>query len=167
MERGSFRGDEVVVDGLPSGEKGDLGTGAGGGEDLQSALGLLLGDVLAVVDGDELGVLLGLGLGQALEQSGEIPIGAEELVFGQGQVVPLLDIEAVKVGVPGGVGDLGGVDWVMASVLSSWMASGSKESMAETPWGMVLVGRTTTVLPWARGMHCSAAMMMFLLLGRT
>ena len=35
------------------------------------------------------------------------------------------------------------------------------------PWGIVLVGSTTTCLPSTRRTHCSAAMMMFLLLGRT
>ena len=45
-------------------------------------------------------------------------------------------------------------------------ASGSKLSIAVMPWGMVRVESTTIVrsaMPWA----CSAAIMMFLLLGST
>ena len=142
------------------------------GKELQGLLGLLLSDVLAVEDVDELGVLLGLGLRQTAQQLLQLPVGAEELVLRQGQIVAPLDGKAVEVGVPGGVGDLGGVyagRWPRSwrRVLSSSSASGSITIRAEMPWGTVLVGSTTTCLPSARRTHCSAAMMMFLLLGRT
>ena len=39
-------------------------------------------------------------------------------------------------------------------------------SMALMPWGTVLVGMTTTFFS-VRGMHCSAAIWMFLLFGNT
>ena len=55
----------------------------------------------------------------------------------------------------------------MAWVLSSSWASKSTASMAEMPWGTVLLGRTTTLLSSHSRTHCSAAMMMFLLLGST
>ena len=74
---GSLRGDHIVIDRLTPGQQSDLGAGAGGGEDLQSGLGLGLADVLAVEDGDELGLLLGLRPGQALEQGGQVLVGAE------------------------------------------------------------------------------------------
>ena len=96
MERGSFRGDEIIVHRLSAGEEGDLGIGAGGGENIQCALCLFLRDVLAIVNGNELGVLLGVGLGQTLQEGGEVLIGAEELVLAQGQVIPLLDVKPSK-----------------------------------------------------------------------
>ena len=45
-------------------------------------------------------------------------------------------------------------------------SSGSTFIMAEMPWGTVAVGTTTTSFS-DRPTHCWAAMMMFLLLGRT
>lgn len=54
----------------------------------------------------------------------------------------------------------------MAATLSSSSIDGSKFSMAVMPCGTVLLGMTTTCLS-DRGAACSAAMMMFLLLGRT
>ena len=62
----SFRGDHIVVHRLPAGQQGDLGVGALLLEDGQSLVGLLLADILAVEDADELGVLLAVRLGQPL-----------------------------------------------------------------------------------------------------
>ena len=54
----------------------------------------------------------------------------------------------------------------MPSVISSSVAVSSRESSAVMPCGTVLVGMTTTRFS-VSGMHCSAAMMMFLLFGNT
>ena len=54
----------LIVDRLSAGEQGDLGVGTLGGEDLQGGLGLAFGHILAVIDGDELGLLLRRILGQ-------------------------------------------------------------------------------------------------------
>ena len=91
-----FGGNHIVVHRLAAREKSDLGAGAGGGENLFCLLGLLLGDILPVKDGDEFGALMGLRLGQPLQDRGQVPVGAKELVFLQSQIVPLVDGEAVK-----------------------------------------------------------------------
>ena len=49
-----FDGDQVVVDGLSAGDDGHLGIRAGLCEHLLRRLGLFLGDVLAIKQGDEL-----------------------------------------------------------------------------------------------------------------
>ena len=54
----------------------------------------------------------------------------------------------------------------MVATICSSPSSGLKFSRADTPWGTVLVGMTMTFFS-VRGMHCSAAMVMFLLLGNT
>ena len=62
-----FNGDDVVVHGLPAGERRYLRIGAGGSEQLRGAVGVLLRHALAGVDGDELGVLIHSHLRQFLQ----------------------------------------------------------------------------------------------------
>ena len=54
----------------------------------------------------------------------------------------------------------------MASAASAGEAAGSRASMAEMPWGTVVLGTTITSRS-VRPTHCWAAMMIFLLLGST
>ena len=63
----SLHGDDIVVDGLAAGEDGELGVGAGGLEDGAGLGSLLLGDILAIVEGEEAGV----GLGGVLREGAE------------------------------------------------------------------------------------------------
>ena len=101
-----LRRDHIVVHGLAAGEEADLRVGAGGGKDGLGLLPLLLGDILAIEDRDELRALVGVRPGQPVQQGIQVLVGAEELVLLQGQIVPLVDGKAVEVGVPGGIGDL-------------------------------------------------------------
>ena len=55
----------------------------------------------------------------------------------------------------------------IAAVFSPSSPSGFMAIIAEIPWGTVLAGSTMTFLFGTRSTHCCAAMMMFLLLGRT
>ena len=90
LHTGLFGGNHIVVHGLAAGEQGDLGVGAALGKEGQRLLGVLFGHVLAVEDVDKLGTLLGVGLGQTAQQLIQLPVGAEELVLGESQVVPRL-----------------------------------------------------------------------------
>ena len=76
-----FGRDEVVIHRLTAAEEVDLRIGAGGLEDLQRLGGVFFGHVLAVENADELGVLLGLGVGQTVQQSGQILVGALSICF--------------------------------------------------------------------------------------
>ena len=71
-------------------------------------MGGVLSDVLTIIEGDEGGVLPFLR--QLFQQSVQLGVGAEQLAFLQGQIVALMDLKAVEIRVPGGVGDLRGGD---------------------------------------------------------
>ena len=80
---GLFHGNDIVVNGLSAGEDHDLRVGADVLEDLCGLLGLLLGDILAEVQGDEGGrALLRVG-GQLIQQNIQLIIGAEQLALFQ------------------------------------------------------------------------------------
>ena len=103
-----FNGHNVIVHRLPTGQHTDLCVGTGIGKDGLSLPGVLLRHILAVEDGHKLRIpCLGV-LRQLRKQGLDAPVGAEELPVLQGQVVPLVDGKAVKVGIPGGIGHLGG-----------------------------------------------------------
>ena len=85
--RALLRRDHVVIHGLAAGQEADLRVGAGGGEDGLGLLGLFLGDVLAIEDGDELRALVGVRPGQAVQQGVQVLVGAEELVLDRKSVV--------------------------------------------------------------------------------
>ena len=76
------------------------------GEDNLRLLSFLLRHILAKEDGHEFCVSPGGILRQLLKQRLNAPIRAEELSVLQSQIVSLADGEAVKVGVPGGIGHL-------------------------------------------------------------
>ena len=92
----SFNGNNIVVDRLTAGEEGELCLGAVFGEDLLGLLGLLLGDILAEEDGDELGMAAGSFLGQFVQKRGDVLVGIEELAAQKTQIVALVDGEAVE-----------------------------------------------------------------------
>ena len=71
-------------------------------------MGGVLSDVLTIIEGDEGGVLPFLC--QLFQQSVQLGVGAEQLALLQGQIVALMDLKAVEVGVPGGIGNLRGGD---------------------------------------------------------
>ena len=100
-----FDGDDVVVHRLAAGKGGDLGVGADRLKHLGGAGGIILGDTLAGVDGDELGVLIGGYVSQPIQQHVQAAAGAQELAVAQGRLVALRDADAAEVGGAGGVGD--------------------------------------------------------------
>ena len=53
---------------------------------------------------------MSLRVGQPVQHGFQVPVRAKELVLLQGQIVPLLDGKAAKVGVPRRVGNLTGPD---------------------------------------------------------
>ena len=147
-----FRRDHIVVDGLTAGEQVDLGVGTGRLEDGRRTLGILLGHIRAIEDADKFRVLLGLRLGQTLQQGVQIPVGAEELMLCQGQIVALLDGKAVKIRIPGGIGDLAG--WPRGQRPRSWRRCsplrrrpGPWRAGQRCPGALILMGRTTTFCP--------------------
>ena len=65
--------------------------------------------VLAVVDGDDLGVEIVRGVRDPGQYLVEVGVAAEQRTVHQRQILALVDVVAVKVGVARGVGDLRGV----------------------------------------------------------
>ena len=61
-----LRRNHKVVNRLAAGQEGDFSAGAGGGENFLGFLGLLLRDILAIEDGNKLGVLVGVRPGQTV-----------------------------------------------------------------------------------------------------
>ena len=93
-----FNGHNVIVHRLPTGQHADLCVGTGVGKDGLCFPGVLLRHILAVEDRHKLGVS-GLGvLRQLCQQRFNAAVGAEELSVLQGQIVPLVDGEAVTGG---------------------------------------------------------------------
>ena len=90
-------GDGVVVHRLTAAEEGDLRLRAGLGEQGLRRLGLLLRYALAVEQGDEGRLPLRRQRRQSGQQGGDVPLRAEELAVQQGQIVALVDGEAVEV----------------------------------------------------------------------
>ena len=169
--RGLFHGNDIIIDRLASGEDHNFRIRAGGLEELPGLLSVFLLDVFTGVQGDKGGVPAGSVCRQLLQKDVEGPVGAEELSLFQGQVISLLDVEAVKIGIPGGVGNLSRSDTGEASVIASailWASGASKSTfiIAVIPWGTVLVGMTTTFFSVSAA-HCWAAMIIFPLLGST
>ena len=105
-----FNGNDIIIYRLAAGQQADLRLGAGRREDLLRPLGLLLCNVLSIEDRDKLCLLVSLRVGQPVQHGFQVPVRAKELVLLQGQIVPLLDGKAAKVGVPRRVGNLTGPD---------------------------------------------------------
>ena len=64
--------------------------------------------ILAVEDGDELRFAGRCLVGEPVEQRGDVAVGAEQLAVQKCQIIALVDVEAVKIGIARGVGDLRG-----------------------------------------------------------
>ena len=104
-----FCGDQVVVHRLTAVQQVHVGLGADVCEDIRRLLGMALADVGAVVDGDVFLALIPDFFSQGPQKHPDVLAGAEEGASVEGQVVTLVDVVAVKVGIPGGICDLHGV----------------------------------------------------------
>ena len=95
-----FHADNIIVHRLSAGEDRHLRTGTHLFKQGPGLLSVRLLHILAEVQGDEGGFPPGGVLRQLVEQRVKGIVRVEELAFLQGQIIALLDGEAVEVGVP-------------------------------------------------------------------
>ena len=98
--------DHVVVHGLAAADVADLDTAAAlGAHQIGRLFGVLVADVAAGNDRDELGVLLLHGAGQTIGHLDQVGAGGNDFAVLQRHDLALFDGLAVKLAVAGGIGD--------------------------------------------------------------
>ena len=121
---GSFDRDDIVIDRLAAADQIDLGIRALAGEGVARLVRVLFIHILAVEDGDELRFAGRCLVGEPVEQRGDVAVGAEQLAVQKCQIIALVDVEAVKIGIARGVGDLRGGDASSRSRPAGWRRLG-------------------------------------------
>lgn len=97
----SFNGDDIVINRLAARENGDLGIRTVGAEHISCLLSILFSDILAKIQRDKFRAPAHSLRRQFRQQSFNGGIRTKKFPLLQGQIVPLLDVEAVELRIPG------------------------------------------------------------------